>query len=227
MRFVFISTILAALLVGGCFTRGGRSYVRAGFDFDQLDMIAVVDVVGAVGGEEIKNQIADFFTMELLDKGYAPIERPQIISVLEEQNFKAESLTAEAEAVEIGRFLQLPTVLIVNVPNFGEEMRITAKLMKVRDSSVLWMGSSSGKTGRSLSKFSESSFGGVADIGIFGGGGRAGGIDVFDPMVGQALSPKEAKKIQGIVKKACKSLPSRFSRSRFSPFGWMKKLVQY
>lgn len=216
MRAVYICTILAALLMGGCTT--GRSYVRAGFDFSKLDMVAVVDVVGAVRSEAIKNQIADFFTMELLSKGYAPIERPQVRSVLEEQKFQAEALTPEAEAVEAGRSLQLPTILIVNVPNFGEEISITAKMIRVQDSSVLWLGSSSGKTGRSLSGISEAAFSSVADFGI--------SEDMFDPMAGQVLSPKEAKKVQGIVKKACKSLPSRFPAKKGYlplPFRQLKK----
>ena len=52
-----------------------ESYARKGYDFYQVDKIAVVDVVGPVGGEAAKNQIADMFVMELLKKGYSPIER--------------------------------------------------------------------------------------------------------------------------------------------------------
>ncbi|MHC4489342.1 MAG: hypothetical protein ACYSW7_09255 [Planctomycetota bacterium] len=67
--------VIALLLIGGC--SSGESYVKAGYDFTRLDRIAIADVQGDVSGEAAKNQIADFFVLELMKKGYTPIERAQ------------------------------------------------------------------------------------------------------------------------------------------------------
>ena len=63
--------------------------MRLGYDFTKVEKVAVVEVSGAVAGDAVKNQIGDFFAMELLKKGYTPVERAQVQTILAEQDFQA------------------------------------------------------------------------------------------------------------------------------------------
>ncbi len=201
----------AVLFIGGCSL--GESHVRAGFDFAKLDKVAIIDVEGDVGGEAARNQIADFFAMELLKKGYTPVERAQVKSILKEQEFQAKGLTSQEDAIRAGKILNVPAVLVVNIPNFSEEMSMTAKMLDVTDGSILWAGSGSGKTGRTLSTIAGAAAGAGAGVAVSGDNKALGGIvgGVLGGVAGQALSPQTAEKTQQIVKKMCKCLPSRLT----------------
>lgn len=207
--------VIAILLIGGC--SSGESYVKAGYDFTRLDKIAIVDVQGDVAGEAAKNQIADFFVIELMKKGYTPVERAQVQSLLKEHEFQASDLTTDEGAARAGRILNVPVVLVVNIPNFGEEMSMTAKMIDVEDGSVLWAGSGLGSTGRTLATIFGAAGGAAAGVAVAGGdtddrtiGGIAGGV--LGGVAGRALSPQKAQKAQEMIKKMCKSLPYRYPR---------------
>ena len=207
--------VIAVLLAGGC--SSGESYVKTGYNFAGLDKIAVVDVQGDVGGEAAKNQIADFFAMELMKRGYTPVERAQVQSLLKEHKFQASDLTTNEGSARAGRILNVPVVLVVNIPNFGEEMSMTAKMIDVEDGSVLWAGSGVGSTGRTLATIAGAAGGAVAGVAIAGGdsndraiGGIAGGV--LGGVAGRALSPQKAQQAQEMIKKTCKSLPYRYPR---------------
>lgn len=194
----------------GC--TSGESHFRAGYDFSQVEKVAVVDVFGAVHGEAAKNQIGDFFVMELLKKGYAPVERSQVQSLLNEQDFQASDITSSEGAAKVGKILNVPAVLIINIPNYDEEMSMTVKMVDVEDGSILWMGSGSGSTGRLLGTIVGGTAGAIAGGAIAGEGNEAVGAiagGVLGGIAGQAMSPQEATKAQEIVKKLCKSLPHR------------------
>ncbi|MHC4596011.1 MAG: hypothetical protein ACYS9C_13220 [Planctomycetota bacterium] len=207
--------VIALLLIGGC--SSGESYVKAGYDFTRLDRIAIADVQGDVSGEAAKNQIADFFVLELMKKGYTPIERAQVQSLLDEYEFQASDLTTDEGAARAGRILNVPVVLVVNIPNFGEEMSMTAKMIDVEDGSVLWAGSGLGSTGRSLATILGAAGGAAAGVVVAGGdtddrtiGGVAGGV--LGGVAGRALSPQKAQKAREMIKKMCESLPYRYPR---------------
>ena len=207
--------VIAILLIGGC--SSGESYVKAGYNFAGLDKVAIVDVQGDVAGEAAKNQIADFFGMELMKKGYTPVERAQVQSLLKEHEFQASDLTTDEGAARAGRILNVPVVLVVNIPNFGEEMSMTVKMIDVEDGTVLWMGSGFGRTGRTLATIFGAAGGAAAGAAVAGGdsdsrtiGAIAGGV--LGGVAGQALSPQKAKRAQETIKKMCKSLPYRYPR---------------
>jgi len=206
---------IAVLLIGGC--SSGESYVKAGYDFSRLDKIAVVDVQGDVGGEAAKNQIAGYFEMELLRTGYSPIERARMQSLLKEHEFQASDLTTDDGAARAGQILNVPVVLVVNIPNFDEEMSMTAKMIDVEDASIIWAGSGSGRTGRTLGTIFGAVAGAVGGAVIAGGdssdrtaGAIAGGV--LGGVAGQALSPQKAEQAQKVIKRMCKSLPYRYPR---------------
>ena len=212
MKVICLYMLLGAvLLIGSC--SSGESYYRVGFNFGELDKVAVVDVQGAVKSEAAKNQIADFFVMELLKKGYAPIERVQVQSILKEQKFQMSGLTTAEGVARAGQILNVPTILVVNIPSFGEEINLTVKMIDVEDGSILWMASGSGKTGRTLLTIAGAATGAAAGATVTGDddkviGGVAGGV--LGGVAGQALSAQKAEQTKKIIKKMCKSLPFRF-----------------
>jgi hypothetical protein len=215
MRIVCICTLLAALIVGGCATGKGESYIRADYDFSKVTKVAVVEVSGKVRGEAVKDQIRDFFTMELLKKGYTPVERARIQTVLEEQKFQASDVTTDEGAAKVGKILNVPVVMLVNIPTYKEEMNMTAKLIDVEDGSILWIGSGSGTTGKTFSTVAGAAAGAAAGAVLGGGDTRdkvAGGVigGVLGGVAGQALSPQQAEQVKKIIKKVCENLPPRF-----------------
>ncbi len=211
MKIVIHLLIIAVLLIGGCSSGRAESHSRAGYNFSLIDKVAIVSVEGAVKSKPAKNQIADLFAMEFLKKGYA-IERAHVRALIEEQEFQASELTTEAGAAEAGKILNVPAVLIISIPHFGEEIAMTAKLVDIQDGSILWLGSGSRKTGGFLSTI----FGGV-----LGGGGAVsseenelfGGVagGVLGSVAGYALSPQETEQAHRIIKRMCRTLPSRLT----------------
>jgi Curli production assembly/transport component CsgG len=219
MRTVCVCTLLAALVVGGCATGKGESYSKAGFNFATLDKVAVLDVTGAVRGDAVKNQIADFFNMELLKRGYTPVERAEVQKVLKEQEFQASSVTSDQDAAKAGHILNVPAVMLINIPTYKEEINMTAKMISVEDGSILWLGSGSGTTGKTFSTILGAAAGAAAGAVVAGGDTRdrvAGGIigGVLGGVAGQALSPQQADQVQKIIKKVCASMPARIPMQR-------------
>jgi len=211
MKNLFVFALVSiALMVAGCST--GESYVQQGYNFNSLNKVAVVDVQSCEMGEAGKNQIADFFVMEFLKKGYAPVERNQVQQLLREQQFQASDVTTIEGAARAGKVLNVPAVVIVNVPEFGENVSITAKLVNVEDASILWMGSGQGSTGKTLATIAGAAIGAGVGVAASGDddqvvGGIVGGV--LGGVAGNALSPKEAQSARKVVDKICVSLPNR------------------
>lgn len=217
MKIINIVYVLAValLLIGGC-ASSGESFVRAGFDFGRLDKVAIVEVSGAVQGDAAKNQIGDFFAMELLKKGYSPVERAQVQTLLKEQKFQAGDITSAEGVARAGQILNVPAVLLVNIPTYSDEMNMTAKMIDVEDGSILWIGSGSGRTGKTLSTIFGAAAGAAAGATVAGDdrsdkvlGGVVGGV--LGGVAGRALSPQQAEQVQKIIKKVCVNLPLRMA----------------
>ena len=206
--------LLSIVVAGGCASQKGESYARAGFNFSTLDKVAVLEVSGAVRGEAAKNQIADFFNMELVRRGYTPVVRSEVQALLKEQEFQASDITSDAGAAKAGEILNVPAVLLVNIPTYKEEMNMTAKIISVEDGGILWVGSASGSTGKTLSTVVGAAAG--AAIGAVAAGGDtrdrvAGGVigGVLGGVAGNALSPQQAEQVQKLIKKLCEGMPAR------------------
>lgn len=217
MKIINIVYVLAValLLIGGC-ASSGESFVMAGFDFGRLDKVAIVEVSGAVQGDAAKNQIGDFFAMELLKKGYSPVERAQVQTLLKEQKFQAGDITSAEGVARAGQILNVPAVLLVNIPTYSDEMNMTAKMIDVEDGSILWIGSGSGRTGKTLSTIFGAAAGAAAGATVAGDdrsdkvlGGVVGGV--LGGVAGRALSPQQAEQVQKIIKKVCVNLPPRMA----------------
>ncbi len=208
MRTIVNMLAVAVLLIGGC-TMSQESSSRVGYDFAGVDKVAIVAVEGAVTSEAAKDQIADFFSIELLDKGYAPVGRTQVRAQLREQEPESEHLTTSETAVEVGLILDVPAVLAIKIPHFGEEISITAQMINVEDGSTLWLVSGSGKGKRTLSNMFGFGSKGRSDNQLLGD--VMGGPSPLGGPVDMPLAPEEAEKAQGIIKKMCRSLPTKSS----------------
>jgi hypothetical protein len=216
MKNVCVCMLLSALLVAGCASSKGESYAAPGYDFSGLDRVAVTDVTGQVYGEAAKSTVADFFTMELFQKGYRVMERAKMQALLKEQEFQASAITTEQDAARAGRVLNVPAVMLVSVPKYGKEkMEMTAKLVDVETGEILWLGSGSGSTGRTLSTIVGAAAGAAVGAVVAGGdssdrtiGAVAGGV--LGGVAGNALSPEQREQVQKVIAKVCKTLPARF-----------------
>ena len=216
MRTVCVCALLAALTIGGCATGKGESFSKVGFDFATLDKVAVLDVTGAVRGEPVKNQIGDYFAIELMKRGYTVVERgsTQVQKLLKEQEFQASGVTSDQDAAKAGNILNVSAVMLINIPTFKEEMNMTAKIVDVQDGSILWLGSGQGTTGKTFATFLGAAAGAAAGAVVAGGDTRdrvAGGIigGILGGVAGQALSPQQSEQVQKIIKKVCETMPQR------------------
>ena len=209
MKIVVYMLVIAILFAGGCLSGRGQSFSRVGYNFSTIDKVAIVTVGGTLRSELAKNQIADLFAMELLKKGYAPKERSNVDAVLREQGFQASELISEAGAAEAGKILNVPAVLIINVPHFGDEIFISAKMVDIEDGSILWLGSGSDKIGGFGSLWGAGASVSSEEDELFGGIGIAGGV--LGGAEDLPLSPKEVERAQRIIRRMCSTLPSRLS----------------
>ncbi len=221
MRTILACLLAGAAFVSGCATATGESQGRMGYDFSKLEKVAIVDVTGAVMGDAAKNQIGDFFVLELLKKGYAPVERAQVQALLKEQKFQTSDMTSTEDAAQAGRILNVPAVLLVSIPDYKDEMSITAKMVSVEDGAILWQGTGYGRQGKLLATI----FGAAAGAGAGAAGGHAvgnrdgavlGGIAgaVLGGVAGQALTPQQAEQVQKVVKEICKQMPSKVTAGK-------------
>jgi hypothetical protein len=201
----FTLFILILPLIGGCRSQQESSF-RAGYDFSTVNKVAIVAVEGAVPSEVARDEIADFFAIELLERGYAPMGRAQVRASLAEQETEDEitDLTTPEGAVAVGFALDVPVVLTIKIPHFGEKISISATMIDIEDGSILWLATGSGKGGGTFSSIFGSKSGGSEDEGLLG---PIMG-DVMGP-TDQPLSPEDAERAQRIVKKMCRSLPSK------------------
>jgi hypothetical protein len=207
--------LVAVVGVSGCASSTADSQAVAGYDFSGIERIAIVEVTGRVYGETAKNQVSDMFTIELMRKGYRVIERKNIKPLLKEQEFQASDLTTDQGAARVGRILNVPAVMIIDIPRYRDgKMEMTAKIVDVEDATVLWIGMGSGSTGRDLSTLLGAVAGAAIGAGVAGGsssdrviggviGGVAGGV------AGNVLAPEQVKVVRRVVERVTESLPSR------------------
>ena len=215
MRSVCIISVLAACMFAGCASERGESVIMPGFDFSSISKVAVLDPSGDIYGETVKNQVATFFEMELMSKGYRCIARTEIKKLLDEQDFQASDVTSEADAAKIGKILNVPVVMLVNIPKYDSKMTVTAKMVQVETGDILWIGEGSGSTGKGLATVAGAVLGAAAGAVVAGGdssdrvvGGVIGGV--VGGVAGNALSPEQEEQFRKVIKKkVCKDLPPR------------------
>jgi hypothetical protein len=209
MKTLLYSFVIAAVFVaGGCGSTTGNSSFRTGYDFSTLEKVAIVTISGEVTGQTAKDQIAELFAMEFIQKGYTLIGIAQtkaLLGQMAEPNVSAGDLTV-AKATLAGKALNVPAVLVVTIPNFNQEITMTAELINVQDGSTLWMGSGTSKTGHSVPE---------ALLGTFTGGPKAEPEAVT--VETKAMTSREIAKVQKVIARICSSLPAKNPAARAKP----------
>ena len=213
MKTAFIRILAVVfVIIAGCST--GESRHKQNFNFSSIDQIAIVDVIGDMPSEAAKNQIGDMVAMELLSKGYSPVERAQVQSLLKEQKFQMSDLTSDSGVAKAGQILNVPVVMVVNVPKFRDDVSMTAKMINVEDGSILWLGQGTGKGARWLTTMLGAAGGAAAGVAVSGKNDAVTGAVIGGALGGAAaygLSPQEADKAKEIIKKMCKTMPARYN----------------
>ncbi|MEN6387139.1 MAG: CsgG/HfaB family protein [Phycisphaerales bacterium] len=224
-KFFILMLILSvsSLFLGGC--ANGKSTKRMDYDFSNVYKIAVVDVFGPLGNEGAKNQVSDIVAMQLLQKGYAPIERGQVVTILNEQKFQNDpNASLEQNAVKAGKIMDVPTVIIVNITQFDDDISMSIKMLDVGDGSILWVGNGGGSHSKLLGTIlgaAAGAGGGVLLGGDSNSGKVVGGVigGVAGGVLGNMLTPQQAKATQDVVEKICKDMPSRVTVEKKGLFG--------
>jgi hypothetical protein len=205
MKTLLYALLTGVLLICGCSTPIEESSSRVGYDFSGVEKVAIVAVEGTIKSETARDQIAEFFAIELLEHGYAPIGRPQVRRLLSRMAEEANEpelmeLSNPEVAVEVGMALKAPAVLTINVPYFGDAISVTATMIDVEDGTILWIANSQGHGGSS---------------GLFGMDTGSGQEDDLlsgppaDSTSGLPLTPDEARRVQAVIKDVCRTLPSK------------------
>ncbi len=203
LSIIGLGLVLATclLLLSSC--TSGESVTQFNIDVSGVEKVAVVDVYGDIEGETAKNQIGDFFCMELLRRGFEPVERSQIQSLLREQQFQNLNVTATADAVKAGEFLNVSAVIIINVQS-GEEMSMTAKMVDVAKGTMLWIGSGA----------SESSGGVLSRLGFQSTSANEAGTNANTQAAvlgagGTAIPAQQCLMAKKVIARMCESMPSK------------------
>jgi hypothetical protein len=216
MRYGWV-LIGAAALLAGCASAEG--FVRPGFNFAALKSVAVVEVTGARGSSARQGQIGDLFELELMMRGYPLVERGRIAKVIEEHKFQASTFASPDGAARAGQIMNADAIMIVNVPELGDEISISARMVQVETGAVLFAASGSGSTRHGAATVAGALIGAAAGAATGhavsgrehrGTGTTVGAIagGVAGGLVGYALEPRQANVAAKVVRKICENLPS-------------------
>ena len=207
---------LLALMVTACASVSGSGQYNQTYDFSSIERTAVVSVEG-VGGDAARGQIANLFNQALLGLGYSPIERSQINAVLEEQDFSRSAVTSASGAAQAGRILNVDSVVLVNLPEFGDNMSMSAQMIDVEDGTILWSASGSARTGADMTRRAGQLLGAIgggiigAEVGGDSTGAVVGGVGgaVGGDILGDRLSKQRQEQAAVLVDQLTQSLPMR------------------
>lgn len=209
--------ITLAALVAGCASVSGSGEYNRSYDFSGLERTAVVSVDG-IGGQAARDQVASMFNQALLGRGYSPIERSQIKEVLSEQDFSRSAVTSASGAARAGEILNVDSVVLVNVPEFGDDMSMSAQMVDVQNGTILWSASGSARSGADMTRRAGQILGAIgggiigAEVGDDSGTGAiVGGVGgaVGGGIAGDALSKQRQEQTAVLVDQLTQSLPER------------------
>lgn len=210
--------LMLTLAVAGCASVSGSGEYNRSYDFASIERTAVVSVAGVGSQTAARDQIASMFNQALLGLGYSPIERSQINAVLEEQDFSRSALTRASGAAEAGRVLNVDSAVIITLPEFGDNMSMSAQMVDVEDGTILWSASGSARTGADMTRRAGQLIGAIgggiigAEVGSDGTTGAAvGGVGgaVGGGIIGDALSKQRQEQAAVLIDQLTLSLPER------------------
>ncbi len=206
----YLGICLALLFAVGCAT--GESTISPAFYEVEMERIALVDISGDIRGNAPKNQVEDFFTAEMMTKGYRVIERSRVQSVLEEQDFQLSDRTSDRETAKIGEILNVAGTAMLDVSVSGQKVSVTGRLVDAQTGEVLWIGTGRGGSGTGFATLGGAIGGAVLGSQVGSGSGRMAGTiagGVLGGAAGDALSPQVARVVQNSIKQMVDEFPAR------------------
>ena len=213
MRSVLMMIVLSVTLLAGCSSMTSDDVASYELQSSGIRKVAIVDVQGAINGESAQESIFSCFQKEFMKRGYQVIERKQIQQIIKEQDFQQSGITNDYGATEFGKICNAQAILLVNIPEYGKEIHMTAKLLNTETASILWTSEGSASTGATKASITASSLAFVTSFLIpcdntseriltSAASAMLGGA------AGKALSPSEEKMLKKLIKKKmCRNLP--------------------
>lgn len=210
---IVLCAVAAIIFAHGCASTDVAGNAKMGYNFSSIDKVAVVAIEGVLESEAAKQQLTDMMNSELLGKGYSPIERQQMLAVMQERDFQTTSITG---AASLGKVLNVGAVIIANIPSYKDQMTMSTKMVSVTDNSILWTANGTGNTGKGATQLLSGLTGAVGG-GLIGGaaGGRTGAVlggvggGALGAVGGATLSPQKEKQARELIKQLFSSLPPR------------------
>lgn len=205
--------VLAIIFASGCASTDVAGNAKLGFNFSSIDKVAVIAIEGVLESEAAKQQLTDMMNQQLLAKGYSPVERQQMLAVMQERDFQTTTITG---AAQLGKVLNVGAVIIANIPNYQDQMSMSIKMISVTDNSILWTANGTGDTGKGATQLL-SGLAGALGGGLIGGaaGGRTGAVigglggGALGVVGGSVLTPQKEKQARELITKLFDSLPPR------------------
>ncbi len=204
-RAFWIGIGIVGFIIAGCAT--GSAVVSPRFYETNPDAIGVVAIRGDISRGAPENQVDDFFSMELMAKGYRVIERRRVQSILAEQNFQHSDRTSAEGAAEMGRILNVPAVAMLDVHVDGEKVSMTCRIVDTQTAEVIFIGGGRGGSGQRLATVAGAIGGAAAGMQMSDRAAIAGGV--LGGTAGHTLSPQAARVVQRAIQEAIKDLPRR------------------
>jgi hypothetical protein len=129
-----------------------RAVSDPSFNPRELDKVAIIIREDSARGLPYRLMEDEFITA-LIGKGYKVPSRSDMKAVVREIDFQRSALT-DADAAKIGKMMNVRAVMIVSVTNYDSvrgqynhmEATLSARLVGVEKSDVLWIGTHSAKT---------------------------------------------------------------------------------
>ncbi len=185
---------------------------KPGYDFSTIKKTAVVSVTGDLRGARTRNQVATLVQKELMRKGYGVVEREEIDAILEEQKFQRSDITTSSGAARAGRVLNIPVAVMTDIQVQRDRVDMTMKMVDVETAEVVWIGETTGHSGRTLATFGGALVGATAGV-VAGGdetGRIAGGVigGALGGAAGHTLTPSETDLVRKMIEKIGTVMPS-------------------
>jgi len=138
-----IKYILFLIIFLGC--AHVQSTTSPSFKQSNISELAVIVIPGE---KTPQRQIEDVFISAIMKKGYKIVSRSDFEQIMNEMKLQYSDIT-DVAAAEIGKILNIPAILIVQVTQIEEfklfgnrhvQVSIGARLISVEKSEVLWIG---------------------------------------------------------------------------------------
>ncbi len=197
-----------ALIVAGCATTD--HVVSPAFYEKPLEQVAVIEVSGDIRGDANRNQVSDFFAMEMMRKGYRVMERERVQKLMAEQDLQQSGRTSQDAAAQIGKLLNVPAVVMLDVNVSGDKLSLTGRMVDVDTGEVLWIGTGRSGSGRTFARIGGAVGGALLGSQVGGGRGRSIAIGtggVLGGAAGDAMAPQTARVVQRTIKQMVEEIP--------------------